>query len=68
MGLKYYSPKEKQNCLLCGIEMRNNMAGQFTKHLMNDHNIDLPTYLKKYFYKKEDLVCQREDCNFGKMI
>ncbi len=62
MGLKYYSPKEKQNCLLCGIEMRNNMAGQFTKHLMNDHNIDLPTYLKKYFYKKEDLVCQREDC------
>lgn len=63
MGLRVYSPKEKQICLLCGKEMKNNKAGQFTKHLMNEHKIDLPTYLKNHFYKKVDLMCQREGCN-----
>lgn len=61
--MRTYSPKEEQKCLICEKEMKNNRAGQFTKHLIKDHNMDLPTYLKKYFYKNEDLICQREGCN-----
>ncbi|MEC5270567.1 DUF559 domain-containing protein [Caldifermentibacillus hisashii] len=60
--MRTYSPREKQKCIICGIEMNNNKAGQFTKHLVTLHQIDLPTYLKKFFYKKENLICQREGC------
>ncbi|WNF37806.1 DUF559 domain-containing protein [Bacillaceae bacterium IKA-2] len=57
-----YDAKDPQQCKICNFDLNHNKQGRFTTHLKEKHGMKLEEYLLKYFYKKEQLLCQFEKC------
>ncbi|MFC0269917.1 endonuclease domain-containing protein [Metabacillus herbersteinensis] len=60
--MKPYDAKCIQLCLICGFRASHNKNGQFSSHLLNNHNIKINDYLYKYYYSTKDLKCSYELC------
>lgn len=61
--MRVYDAKVQQICLICKKDFNNNKSGNFTSHIINQHQLSLDEYLIKYFYTAEDLICEYELCN-----
>ena len=50
-------------CKLCDKELTNNLGGDLTKHLRNDHNLDLPQYIIITEYNNIKPKCECGFCD-----